>query len=116
MNRSCFLLLLLAVLTALAGLVIAVGCGDEDDNDEEYECDDLVDNPTTDCDSVCTEETCTVLQECQDYVDVGSVDHCINECFKGCRAGCIPVGTEECLETYTDCESLIECLEPLFNM
>ena len=118
-TRTFFLLLILGALTTLAGLVIAVGCGGDDDNDndnDEYDCDELVDDPTTDCDSVCTKEICTDLQECGDYVDVGSVGHCIDNCLKGCQAGCIPVGADDCLKSYSDCESLIACLKPLFNI
>ena len=114
--KSAYLMMLL-LMTLAAGLAVLAACEDEDSTeDDEDDCKALVDDPITDCESVCTQETCNAMLKCEDYVDAGSTDDCIADCFKGCELGCIPVGTEECVDKFDDCDSLVNCLKPLFNV
>ena len=111
---NAFRWILFFTLAMGMALLLVLSCGDDDD-DDDLDCSEYVDNPTTDCEAVCTEAICTVLKECEDYIDVGSLDDCIDDCFEGCLAGCIPEGALDCLDLYTDCETLIQCLKPLFS-
>jgi hypothetical protein len=103
----------LLILVFSASLFYACVGGDDDDDDD---CDALVDEPLTDCKSVCNDKTCEAVLQCEDYIDVGPPEDCVAECLEGCETGCIPAGTEECLENFTDCDTLIACMKPLFNL
>lgn len=113
MLRNWVWLVLLVICFGSAGIL---SCGNDDDsqNDEDLDCSDFVDDPMTNCESICTEETCATVLECDDYVNVGGVGDCLETCFQGCKAGCVPVGIVDCLEQFADCPTLIECLTPLF--
>ncbi|MBZ0274165.1 hypothetical protein K8I61_19150 [bacterium] len=108
----------LAVLFALALIAMLHACdgcedGDEDDADD---CSDIVAEPITDCESICNEDTCAIVQQCDDYIQGGAPENCVSECLKGCAKGCVPVGAAECIDGFTDCEALIACLEPSFTL
>ena len=113
MNKWNWLVSALVVFLFLFALTISCA-NDDSDDDDGYNCAQWVDDPLEDCESICTEQTCSVAIGCKDYVDVGNMDDCIANCFEGCQAGCIPVGIDACMDSTSDCETLIDCLKPLF--
>jgi len=100
------------ILTATAA---AISCGDGHSSGGGDDCRQHVSDPMTDCNAVCTAQTCALAEQCQDYVNVGSGANCIKECLAGCAAGCIPVGTTDCIAKFTDCQTLSNCLTSLFR-
>lgn len=107
---------LLTVGFVFLAAVFIHACASDEHDDDDDDCGSAIPNPLTDCESVCNENTCAVALECEDYIEIGAPDDCLSSCMQGCEAGCIPEGAGACLENFTDCESLIQCLTPLFTL
>jgi len=111
------------MLAFYAGLTVCVSCveendgGDDDAKWADYidQCHDMVHDPVTNCEALCTEKTCKIEMECGNYLDAGSTSDCIDSCNEGCQGGCFPVGMVACIDHFTDCETLNECLTALYQ-
>jgi len=108
-------ILLPMALVCFLAFGVLFACGDDDDDDDNDDNDDdtwgPADNPIPpdQCDDYCTQANVDTFNGC--FADVPYYEEVtVADCMEGCLDGYIDQAVKNCIDVFTTCEALIECV------